>query len=328
MFWGAVFGTVPDLDVIGNFFLSETASLIFHRGPSHSLLFSLAMAPLFGLLLARLYKKRHPDWKPWAWIAFAALVTHPILDAFTTYGTQFFWPFSDWAIAWNTIAVVDPLYTLPLLITLIMAAFLKRDSKRRARIARAGVIFSTLYLSFTVWNRSQVSKDLEKAFADYEIPVTRMYLKPALMTNLLWGVAGETKHAYWVADYSRLDWGHPLFRCIPKNHHLLKPYEGQENVDRLLWFSDGFYSLEETANGLKYRDMRFGTTRGWDDRSGHYIFSFDLEPLGDHPSDGIKVKKDLGVAQETDFPGVMKMIWKRQFGILQKGRIDGSDCGL
>jgi inner membrane protein len=39
MIWGAVAGTIPDMDVLGKYFLSELDNLAFHRGISHSLSF-------------------------------------------------------------------------------------------------------------------------------------------------------------------------------------------------------------------------------------------------------------------------------------------------
>ena len=102
MFWGAVAGTIPDLDVIANFFVDNVTANELHRGFSHSILFSILMAPIFGWIIAKLYKNKEADWKDWSKLMFWGLFTHPILDAFTTWGTQLFWPF-DYKVAFNNI---------------------------------------------------------------------------------------------------------------------------------------------------------------------------------------------------------------------------------
>ena len=89
MLWGAIAGTIPDLDVIGRSFLDDITALEWHRGFSHSLAFCLLMAPLLGALLNRIYRKKNEaNFKQWTWMFFLALVTHPLLDCHTTWGTQ------------------------------------------------------------------------------------------------------------------------------------------------------------------------------------------------------------------------------------------------
>ena len=54
--WGAVAGTIPDLDVMANFFMGELDSLAFHRGPMHSLIFACLMPFLLSWLVLKFYK--------------------------------------------------------------------------------------------------------------------------------------------------------------------------------------------------------------------------------------------------------------------------------
>lgn len=102
---------------------------LIHRGFSHSLVFAILMGPLLGWLIHRLYKKRYEQ-KTWMWLFFLGIVTHPLLDIFTNYGTEFLWPFSL-RITFNTVFVIDPLYTVPFMITLLVALFMKRDNPKR-----------------------------------------------------------------------------------------------------------------------------------------------------------------------------------------------------
>ena len=77
--------------------------------------------------------------------ALAGYATHGLLDACTTYGTLLLWPFSDARIAWNTVSVVDPLFTLPLLGFVIAAGV-----KKSQFIGRLGMAWVAFYLSIGV----------------------------------------------------------------------------------------------------------------------------------------------------------------------------------
>ena len=128
--FGAIGGTIPDLDVlIGSLYYSnEIDSLAFHRGFMHSIIFAILGAFIFGFISSKAYdygplRKGTTNLKDWIWLFFLSIFTHPILDSFTPYGTQLFLPFSDYRVAFNNIAVADPLFTLPFLLCMIIAMF-------------------------------------------------------------------------------------------------------------------------------------------------------------------------------------------------------------
>ncbi|MEM7658638.1 MAG: metal-dependent hydrolase, partial [Bacteroidota bacterium] len=87
--WGAICGTIPDLDVLANPFVSELDALVSHRGVTHSLLFCIVMAPIMGQLIHRIHRQERAGPGNWAKLAFWALLTHPLLDCFTTWGFFF-----------------------------------------------------------------------------------------------------------------------------------------------------------------------------------------------------------------------------------------------
>ena len=140
--WGAVAGIIPDLDVIPGRFMDTVDYLTFHRGFSHSLIFSVIAAPIAGWLIAKIHKKENLDWKPWALLFFLGLITHILLDCFTTWGTQVFWPF-DYRVAWNTIFVIDPLYTIPFAIILVWTIFTKKENPMRFKLGWLAIGIST-----------------------------------------------------------------------------------------------------------------------------------------------------------------------------------------
>src|SRR5210317_610591 len=91
MFYGAIAGTIPDLDVLSRYFVDTVTATEWHRGFSHSILFSLLFAPVFGWIISKIEIKSGVSWQEWSKLMFWGLFTHPILDSFTTWGTQLFW---------------------------------------------------------------------------------------------------------------------------------------------------------------------------------------------------------------------------------------------
>ena len=131
IFLGAIAGTIPDLDIVMRFFVDDLTASVMHRGFSHSLIFPFIVAPILGVLAKKIYSNLEDvsqfDWNK---MFFLALLTHPLLDAQTTWGTQLFWPF-HWRVAIENIFIIDPIYTLPFLIFLILTAFQDKLSRKK-----------------------------------------------------------------------------------------------------------------------------------------------------------------------------------------------------
>ena len=113
---GFLAGMAADLDVLIRSSTDPLLFLEYHRQFTHSLVFIPVGGLLCGLVLHWLVGRRRGLSFRQSWL-FCTLgyATHALLDACTTYGTMLFWPFSDVRIAWNTISIIDPLFTLPLL---------------------------------------------------------------------------------------------------------------------------------------------------------------------------------------------------------------------
>jgi len=339
MVWGAVGGTIPDLDVLGGLFLSNIDNVAFHRGFSHSILFCILGAFVFGWLAYQLYqssfhrwlailskslagvliiaaiqfvitrfspdtywslmliipsvvfgvflnvKKRYfnDNWSPpqatirnWQWLFFWALITHPLLDCFTMYGTQLFAPFSDMRVAWSTISVVDPFYTLPFLVCLITASRIDRNKKNRRLWNYWGIGISSFYLVFTVWNKHHIDTLFKNAAIRQNITIHRSISNPTILTNILWNYTGESTYYYYVAQYSMLDTKGITFSKIDKNHQLISS-KNNPTMQTLKWFSDGYYTIHIMEDSWQFSDLRFGTFSGKGDGPNDFFFRFLLE---------------------------------------------------
>jgi len=140
--WGALVGMTPDLDVLASP-LSPMAEWLWHRGPTHALVFGPAVGPAIGWLL---WKRKGGRLRDWVRLCVVALFTHPLLDAFTTYGTQLLWPFSRQRFAWDAVAIVDPLYSLVLVLALAFGLRRGVATTAARRAAWAGLALTSLYV--------------------------------------------------------------------------------------------------------------------------------------------------------------------------------------
>ncbi len=349
MLWGAVAGTIPDLDVIiGSIFMDDLSSLAFHRGFMHSFtfafLFSICMTFLvkwiydtglyqknahkvsvmigaflmmifmagilnfipviisgtvnvfviivavgmitfFGYRLWKNYWKKTPldtvkmSTGHWYIFFLLTIVTHPILDCFTTYGTQLLQPFSNLRVSWNNISVFDPGYTAPFLICLLLASFLRKGSKWRSGFNIAGIVLSSIYMSWTFSNKRKVNAVFENTLKDKNIAYNRMITTPTIANNLLWNCVAETDSFYYNGFYSLLD-KEPIVSniiTIPINKQLIQGHEDDESIETLQWFSDGFMSYDRKSDGsLQANDLRFGRFSTREEDRESFIFSFTL----------------------------------------------------
>ncbi|MGK0391303.1 MAG: inner membrane protein [Maribacter sp.] len=325
---GAVAGTIPDLDIIANPFLSEIQALDFHRGISHSLFFSVVAPLLFAGITYFFFKKEihkskkyrasigviplimisvlmaaaiyaavkeqayigmgitigiflvlsipilkyifkkpsefeDPSYMNWYWLFFWAFITHIILDAFTNYGTQLLMPFSNARFAIGSVSVVDPIYTIPLCLSALFIIMMRRTSSARRIINWAGIIVSSLYLLFTVYNKTNMNEVVRNTMTNQDISYERYTTSPTIANNILWSTTVEKDTSFLVGAYSRLDPQRRItkFTEIPKNHHLIKGYENDKHVAILKRFSNGYFALRhnQDSTSLEWIDLRWGT---------------------------------------------------------------------
>ncbi len=198
LLFGAIGGTIPDLDVfIGRLFYSnEIQIMAFHRGFMHSFLFAILGCFVFGWITFNLYNSRKrigtTTQNDWVQLFFWSIFTHPILDSFTPYGTQLFTPFSDYRVAFNTIAVADPAYTIPFLLCMIILMFFNRKRSRRTWWLKAGIVVSSVYLGFTVMNKIYMDSVFKKSFEKEGITFNRFSSQPKILNNILWYCVEES----------------------------------------------------------------------------------------------------------------------------------------
>ena len=312
--FGAIGGTIPDLDVfIGSvLYKNEIDAMLFHRGFMHSIVFAILAAFLLGWLVHKLYNtgKRlgTTTQNDWIKLFFWSLFTHPILDCFTPYGTQLFAPFSNYRVAFNNIAVADPLYTVPFLLCMIILMFFERQNQTRKLWLKLGIGISSVYMVFTVFNKLYMDKVFKSSLAEKGISYQRFSLQPSILNNVLWYGIAETEDNYQVAYYSLFDSGDRFsdWKTLPKTRALKK--EDYNDIKGLAWFSNDYYSVEKLeGNDYLYKDLRYPLIETKDGYKA--VFNLKL-----YKTD-VRLNMKPFVPEMEDFSFAMHSLWIRMKGI-------------
>lgn len=331
MLFGAIAGTIPDLDV----FYTSYFHMISHRGFTHSFFFAFLMSPIFAWLMLKIFKDRNlgeisPQnlnlWQKfqrrflrnsgatyWDWtkLYFWGFVTHILLDVQTIYGTELLWPIKSRLTTAN-VFVADPLYTIPFLILLIVAMFYKRNTKIRNNLTKIAIVVSTSYLLLTFVFKGITYLKFTKNLQEQNISYSRIETGPSPLNSILWFANVETDSAYYTGNYSLLDKNDDIaFRKMNKDFKLreeLKPYK---NFEALNHFSVDWYLLyKKDSTKYRYDNIRFGAPL-FDTEEPNYVFSYALEIDGDN----LKYKEDFDREKMMkDSEGLFGKLWSRILG--------------
>lgn len=254
---GAMLGTLPDLDVFIDYG-DVVRNFTYHRGFSHSLLVLPGAAVLIWLLLREWWAPVRAAPRPWLVGILLALVTHPLLDAHTAYGTQLLWPLTPPPVSWSTLFIIDPAYTLPLLIAAIVAAVWPARVAAGNALA-AGLLLSTAYIGWTWVGKTVVEREAEAALANSGIEHRAMFSVPTPLNSLLWRVVVLTEDGYLEGfDSVLIDEGGMTFTQYPSDNEALTAADDVWAVRRLRWFASDFNRADVVDGRLVLTDLRMG----------------------------------------------------------------------
>jgi inner membrane protein len=305
--WGAVAGTLPDLDV----FIDQgdaIRNMVLHRAESHSLFWLTLFSVPFAALVARL----NGEWslvRRW-WLAlWLALVTHPLLDAMTVYGTQLALPFSNYPFGVDSIFIIDLLYTLPLLVGVSWALATRGGPRaHRGQVANAvGLLLSTAYLAWGFAAQQQVAQVARASLAQQGIVVEHLLVTPTPFNTVLWRVVAVAGDDYFEGFYSLLD-ARPqvTFDRFPRGLALATELQHIDGVQRIVAFTQGFYKLEQRGSRLLITDLRMG-------QEPSYSFTFAVAERHSAP---VALAKPEQIEPSFDIPRSLAWLWRRGRGEL------------
>ena len=305
LLWGAVCGTLPDLDVfvpLGD----AVRDFTYHRSASHSLFVLLALTPLMVWLILKLHPKTAEHRRRWFVLVYLVFATHVLLDSFTVYGTQIFWPLITTPMTWSTIFIIDPLYTLPLLVGITAALIAARDRSWGHSANTIGLVLSSGYLLWTLGAKLQVEQVAEKAVQQQHLPATQVLTIPAPFNSLLWRVLAVDEEYYYEGFYSLLDDGHSIqFERYPRSLELVEPLSGSWAVQRLQWFTKGFFSAGLNGRDIIISDLRMGF-------EPDYVFRFKVGELSNPHPKPAPAERQPGIRNFERLRWVWARIWNER----------------
>ncbi len=276
---GMLGGMAADLDVL---IASDTDPLLFlayHRQFTHSLIF----IPVGGLIVAAvlhvvLGRRWHLTFRQTAVICMLGYATHALLDTATSYGTMLLWPFADTRFSWSIISIVDPLFTLPLVLGVALSAMCNNP-----RFARIGLVWALLYLGAGWWQHQGARDMAADLAASRGHAPTRFETKPSFGNILVWKSVyeaggrfhvdavrvGVAPRVYAGTSVAKLDAG--------RDYPWLAPDSQQaRDIERFTGFSDG-YAAVDPGNSNRIIDVRYSFVPN----EIGALFSIELAPGAD-----------------------------------------------
>jgi len=302
--WGGICGTLPDLDVLVPF-ADPVANFTYHRSFSHSLLVLALLTPLVAWLIRRLHPRYAGEETGWLLLVYLAFATHVLLDSCTIYGTQIFWPLDNTPMSWGSLFIIDPAYTLPLIAGLLAVALARQGSMRGYRVNLAMLAVSTLYVAWSFGAKYHAQSVAREALAQHGIEYDRIVTLASPFNTVLWRIVAMNGDRYHVGWYSLLDRDQVVaFQTHPSATGLLDGLQGHWPVQRLQWFTKGFYRVSEHAGSVVMTDLRMGI-------EGSYVFRFKVGTVGNPhslPTPSEQLPADLDTAR-------LPWLWARLRGL-------------
>lgn len=258
---GAALGTLPDLDSLPLALLLDDPILrmTWHRGPSHSLLVLPFVAWLIWLFFKRQGGRVSEAPGRWWWAILLALITHPLLDAFTVYGTQLWWPLPPSPSMGSSVFIIDPLYTIWLLIACVLA-WIWRWRPRAQHVLLVGLALSSTYLGWSLIAKSMVEREAQRSLAAMGLADVRYFSVPTPFNTLLWRVVAMTPEGYVEGERSIIaDHGPMPFKAYASDVALLHEVREFPLVARMNWFNQGFQRARVIDDRLVLSDLRMGS---------------------------------------------------------------------
>lgn len=282
MFLGAVAQSVPDVDFVASLWSNTSENLLAHRGFTHSILFVLLITPLLALLAERWHRPHDISIKEWILFFGAQAFIHLLIDGMNVYGVGWFEPFSHHRVSYNWIFVADPFYSVWLGIAFVVLLILKRKHPKRSWWVKFGVGMSSIYLLYCGLNKIKIDNDVRDIFRKQHISFNSYFTTPTPLNNWLWYVVAENDSGFNIGYRSLFDKERKIdFHFIARNDSLLKPVSDHEDLQKLIRFSKGYYSVQNWNDTLVFNDIRFGQMTGWQNPAARFVFHYFLQ----HPND-------------------------------------------
>ncbi len=301
LLWGAAGGTLPDMDVLVKY-TDPIMNFTYHRSFSHSIFVLSLLTPIFVWMVLKIHPKSRRYRYRWVLMLWLVFMTHIFLDSLTVYGTQIFWPLWNYPVGLGSIFIIDPIYTVPLLVGVVSALLMKQHNNWKPRLNVIGLTLSTLYLFWSMGAQQYVYNIVENSLERQAIDYRQLLVTPSPLNTLLWRVvAVEGDGDYYEGFYSLFDQTQDvLLQQNESQNHLLQEIAESWPVKRLEWFTKGYFKVWQRSDKIIISDLRMGMEPS-------YVFSFAVGQKANAqvmPIDTERVNQNRDLA-------VLKTVWQR-----------------
>lgn len=265
---GAVFGTLPDLDVLINFG-GDVENFVYHRSFSHSLIIQLLLSPIIAWLIAKMHWAKSVSLTRWSVAIFSIMSTHALLDTFTVYGTQLLWPLSHYPFGISSVFIIDPMYSLPLLLAFVALCFARAKPYAKT-INSTALVLSSLYLTWSLGAKWFIDSRILEALDKQAITFKQFESTPSPFNTLLWRAVATTEQGHYEIYASVFDSADEVdIRFYKTENHVLNLLDNDQRIALLQNFTKGLYGVYQQEQTYIFSDLRMGL-------EGFYVFSFEI----------------------------------------------------
>ncbi|GGI85240.1 metal-dependent hydrolase [Legionella impletisoli] len=256
---GAVSGMAADLDLLIRSSNDPMLFLIYHRHFTHSLLFIPIGALVVGLFFL-MFQRFRARWRITLLASLIGYATHALLDTCTSYGTLLFWPFSNSRYAWDFISIIDPFFTLPLVLGVVWTRVL--DDRKGVCY---GLILALLFLLINIEQHHRALTAFESFGKAKYLNLKKVRVFPTLASSTHWRGAGfignkivlvEVKTPIFSESFVQSAKLYPAFSLSELSKAAYNSGQQARDFKIFYWFTDG-YLIKASDNPLVVVDARY-----------------------------------------------------------------------
>jgi inner membrane protein len=263
-FYGFLIGLLPDLDIVSSLW-GPWASLKFHRGPTHSFII-LALLSLPAGYICRRSARSGESLRCWIFLAFVSLMTHPVIDWFTSYGTCLFWPLTDRRYALDCLPIIDLVFSLPLLAITLAGISGRFNQIRLQKAAVASLTAVVLYSAFGLAGSQSLIDEGNRIFRSQGFEPIETRATPTLLNTMVFRVFARDNSNNYMITYLRRGSSEPLTPIVSVESAaddlvatVLNSHEGR----LFKWFAMNMIQTESITGPdgnriVTLNDMRYG----------------------------------------------------------------------
>lgn len=311
---GAIAKSVPDFDLFYTGLSDPRAYMCDHRAHTHSLFIEALYAIPLAWLLVKLFKDK-VSFKRMLVFMLACLWGHSLLDWCTNFGTQLLLPFTNENYSLNTLAIVDLLFTLPMLVMVLMSLFYKKNEARRYTLAKATLVYCGIYLGLTFINKARAENIVRESIAKNNIPVNTHLTNPTMLNNVLWYAVGSNDSTVFAGEFSLLHTGNPItWHSYPRNQHLMQQSKSKKDVEILRWFGDPYTIAQANGDTLNMYAVKFGRTNMQENElQKTFVFHYKLYQQNGREMMGMEQANEKNMDFKKNFADLWERICGRRY---------------